>query len=521
MKRFKYITGGCLAIIMVLSSCSKDFLTLYPEGNLNEGIFYKTDADYQQAIVGSYVLLRDIANNAFWMDEMRSDNATYDYYAKDRGSAARENISTFLDEATNGVTQVRYQSAYIGINRVNAILDHLAKNTTMSDSLKKLITGEAKALRGHYYFDLVRNFGGVPLHLHETVNYGDAFLPRATAEEVYSQVISDLKDAKDLLPLPSFVDGQTGRMNKGVVSTELAAVYMQRKDYASALPLLQDVTKMGYTLLTNFSAIFDPANKVASKNKELIFDVQYQSGTTGQSSSFIYRFIPNMPSTTVLLGVNFNVNGFGGWNTPTDNLIAVFEPGDTRFAASVGVVEGTINTNQDFVPTKVVSAVNYTPPAGVTAKYFCRKFYFAPYPNTNQNTDQNWPLYRYGDVLLMLADCLNETGASGDALPYLNQVRARAFGDASHNITVSGQANVRSAIALERRRELAFENKRWQDLIRTDQAIPVMTAYGITAKQKYPYMLPQSFTVTQNRLLYPIPQTEINLNSQLIQNPGY
>lgn len=520
MKTIKYIPAVCAAAILV-TSCKKSFLTLYPEGNQNEGIFYKTEADFQQAVVGAYTPMRDIANNAFWMDEMRSDNATYDYYAKDRGSAARENISTFLDDATNGVTAVRYQANYTAINRLNAILDHLETNTTLSDSSKKIITGETKALRGHYYFDLVRNFGGVPLHLHETLKYSDGYLPRTSADSIYLQVIKDLTDAKNALPNPTFVDGQTGRMNKGVISTELAAVYMQRKDYANALPLLQDVTKMGYALQTNFSAIFNPTNKLASKNKEIILDVQYQTGTTGQSSSFIYRFIPNMPSTTVMLGVNFNVNGFGGWNTPTPDLISVFEAGDTRFDASIGVAEGTINGSQDFVPTKVVSAVNYTPPAGATAKYFAKKYYFPPYPNINQNTDQNWTLYRYGDVLLMLAECLNETGKSSDALPYLNQIRQRAFGNATHNVTTTDQVQLRAAIAVERRRELAFENKRWQDLIRTDQAITVMTAYGTKAKQLYPYMLPQSFTVTKNRLVYPIPQNDMNLNKLLIQNDGY
>ena len=521
MQNHKYIYVACLAATVLFASCKKDFLTLYPEGNLNEGIFYKSDADFQQAVVGAYTPLRDIANNAFWMDEMRSDNATYDYYAKDRGSAARENISTFLDDATNGVTLVRYQANYTGINRVNAILDHLATNTTMSDSLKNLITGEAKALRGHYYFDLVRNFGGVPLHLHETTKYDDAYLARGTAEEVYNQVISDLKEARNLLPAPSFADGQTGRINKGVATTELAAVYMQRKDYASAVPLLQEVTKMGYTLLTNFRDIFNPTNKLASKNKELILDVQYQSGTTGQSSAFVYRFIPNMPSTTLLLGVNFNVNGYGGWDIPSDDLMNVFEAGDSRLDASVAVVAGHMNDNQDFVADTVASVVNYTPKPGAVVKYFSRKDYYPPYPNLNQNTDQNWPLYRYGDVLLMLADGLNETGAPGQALIYLNQIRQRAFGNADHAITTTDQTQLRAAIALERRRELAFENKRWQDLIRTDQAIPVMTAYGAKAKQQFPYMLPQSFTVTQDKLLYPIPQNEMNLNKQLVQNPGY
>ncbi|MCF3110721.1 RagB/SusD family nutrient uptake outer membrane protein [Niabella sp. CC-SYL272] len=523
MKNYKYIPGIYITAILLLASCTKDFLTLYPEGSLNGNSFYKTTQDFQQAVTGAYTPLRDIANNAFWMDEMRSDNATYDYFAKDRGNAATENISTFLDESTNGIIQNRYQAAYVGIGRTNAILDRIAGFSGMTDSLKKTIVAETKALRGHYYFDLVRNYGGVPLHLHEVLKMEDSYLPRASVEDVYAQVISDLKEALDVLPSPQFTSASTGRINKGVVATELAAVYMQRGDYSSALPLLQSVAGMGYTLMTNFSSIFNPANKSADKNKELIFDVQYQSGTTGMQSSFIYRFLPNMSTSFPLLGegVKFNINTYGGWNIPTDNLKAVFEPGDQRFDATIGVIEGTINSTQDFVPTKVVSAVNYTPPAGVVTKYFCRKYYFPPYPNINRNTDQNWPLYRYSEVLLMLAECLNETGKSGDAIPYLNQVRVRAFGDANHNITSANQEQLRAAIALERRRELAFENKRWQDLIRTGQAITVMNAYGITAKQKFSYLLPQSFNVTQNRLLYPIPKREMDLNKQLKQNPGY
>ncbi|MBZ4189506.1 RagB/SusD family nutrient uptake outer membrane protein [Niabella beijingensis] len=520
MKNYRYTLGVSVAVAFIFSSCKKDFLTLYPEGNLNEKIFYKTPADFQQAIVGAYIPLRDIANNAFWMDEERSDNAHYDYYEKDRGNAQRESLADFMDDAENGVTVVRYQAAYVGIGRVNAVLDHIETNTTIADSLKKLIIGEAKALRGHYYFDLVRNFGGVPLHLHEVLKAEDAYLPRATADQIYTQVISDLKDALGLLPAPAFKPEETGRVNKGVVATELAAVYMQRKNFEEAATLLKTVTQMGYALMTDFSGIFNPANKNANVNKELIFDVQYQSATPGQQSSFIYRFTPITPSTKVILGVDFN-NGLGGWDVPTDDLKNVFEAGDKRFDASIGVIEGSLNSSQDFVPSKVVSAVGYTPPAGVVVRWFCKKFYFPPYPNINQYSDQNWPLYRYGDVLLMLAECLNETGKAGEALPYLNQIRGRAFGDASHNITTTDPVLLRAAIAKERRRELAFENKRWQDLIRTGEAITVMTAYGVKAKQKYPYLLPQSYTVTQDRLLYPIPQREMDLNKSLVQNPGY
>lgn len=514
-KIFIYLTFA----IALLGSCKREFLTLYPEGNLNEGNFYKTTADFQQAVNGAYAPLRDIANNAYYMDEMRSDNAQYDYNQKDRGNAATENLVDFLDDANNTITLNRYQADYNGISRTNVILDRLAAITfTMAEADKNQIIGETKVLRAHYYFDLVRTYGGVPLPLHETKSSSDAFLPRAAAEEVYTQIISDFTDAINLLAPPAFAAAQTGRVTKGIAATELGTVYLQRKEYEKAIPLFQSVTQMGYGLMPNYRDIFNPVNK--NGNKELIFDVQFQSGTTNQQSNFIYRFIPITTNTQNILGVSFN-NTIGGWDIPTDDLISQFEPGDTRFDASIGIVEGTLDANTNFIPARVVSAVDYTAPAGVVAKRFAKKYHYPPYPALNQNTDQNWPLYRYSDVLLMLAECLNETGKSGEALPYLNQVRTRAFGAGNGQITVADQAGLRAIIAKERRTELVFENKRWHDLIRTGQAVSVMNAYGAKLKQMFPYLLPQSYNVTPDRLLYPIPLREMQLNSLLVQNPGY
>ena len=518
MKRIKIFLYLSVAV-SVISSCKKDFLTLYPEGNLNEGNFYKSTQDFQQAVNGAYGPLRDIANNAYWMDEMRTDNAYFDYNSKDRGNAATENLVTFLDDANNGITLNRYQADYNGISRTNVVLDRLAAITfSMTDSAKNQVTGEAKALRAHYYFDLVRTYGGVPLTLHEVKGPSDAFRARATAEEVYTQVIADFTDALGLLAAPSFSAAQTGRVTKGTVATELGTVYMQRKDYAKAMPLFQSVTQMGYALMPNFRDVFNPANKNA--NKELIFDVQFQSGTTSQQSNFIYRFTPVTTNTLNILGVSFN-NTLGGWEVPTDDLISNYDVADTRFDASIGIIEGTYDASLNFLPTKIVSAVNYTAPAGVVAKRFPRKYFYPPYPALTANTDQNWPLYRYSDVLLMLAESLNETGKSADALPYLNQVRTRAFGAGKGQIAVTDQAGLRAVIAKERRLELAFENKRWQDLIRTGQAVTVLNAYGAKQKQMFPYLLPQSYIVTESKLLYPIPLREVQLNTQLVQNPGY
>jgi hypothetical protein len=148
---------------------------------------------------------------------------------------------------------------------------------------------------------------------------------------------------------------------------------------------------------------------------------------------------------------------------------------------------------------------------------FIKKFYNKPYGLQN-NTDDNWPLYRYSDVLLMLAESLNEQGKPADALPYLNQVRTRA-GLAS--ATSSDQATLRSVIAHERRVELAFENHRWFDLLRTGQAITVLNAFGVLQKLAHPYILPAAYNVTNDRLIYAIPFRETQVNTSLTQNPSY
>lgn len=527
MKQNRWMTI-MLAAALLVSACKDNFLTEYPEGQLNEGNFFISTDDFKQALTGAYVPLRGginpargtyeagsgINNIAFFMDEMRSDNTHYDYNAKDRGGAGYEQLADFMDEAPNGVVANRYQSAYVGVSRANAILDRIETITfQMDEADRKMITGEAKALRAHYYFDLVRHYGAVPLHLHEVKAVSDAFLPRSGVDTVYAQIIKDLTDALALLEPPTKFP-QSGHITKGMVATELALVHMTRKKFADAVPLLQSVTQMGYDLLTDYAAVFNPANE---NSRESIFEIQYKEGTEGLQGNLIYRFIPVTPDTRAILGIAYN-NSDGGWNVPSDDIMAAYEPGDKRLDASVAIAEGRLDANADFVPEKIVSIVNYPgPPAGKVAKRFIRKYLYPPYTTVN-NTGDNWPVFRYADVLLMLAECLNETGASSEALPHLNRVRARA---GLSPVTTSDQVQLRAAIAKERRIELAFENHRWLDLVRTDQAIPVMTAYGTYMKAHFGYLLPSSYNVTNNRLVYAIPFREMQYNKLLVQNPGY
>lgn len=511
MKNIKYMVI-LLSGALTLASCKRSFLELYPEGQMNEYNYFQNTKDFQQAVVGAYVPLRDIAKQAFYLDEMRSDNTHYDYNSKDRGGLGYEQIADFMDDVSNPVTLTRYQSDYNGISRTNVILDRLAKITfSMEDADRKQIVAEAKALRAHYYFDLVRHFGGVPLHLTEVTSQNGASLPRSTPEQIYAQIINDFSAAIADLPLPK-IGSETGKVTKGMASTELAHVYMTLKQFDKALPLLQDVSKMGYDIWDKYDDAFNPTYK---NGKESIFEVQYKDGTDGQSSDFIFKFIPN-GQTLPILDISY-VNTGGGWNIPTDDLMKSYEAGDKRFDASIGVIEGTYNSNTDFVASRVVSAVNYTPPAGVIAKYFIKKYFHKPY-NLPNNTRENWPIYRYANALLMLAECLNETNQSPAALPFLNKVRFRA---GLGNITTTDQGLLRDIIAHERRIEMAFENTRWLDLVRTDKAVSVMTAYGIKTKAMYGYILPAAYNIAPFRLLYPIPFRELQLNNQLVPSTGY
>jgi hypothetical protein len=358
----------------------------------------------------------------------------------------------------------------------------------------------------------------VPLFIHEVTDAEQSFLPRASVSDVYAQIIDDAKDAIAKLANPVFASGkQNGQASKGSATMLLAEVYMEQKKYADAETLLNTLPAMGYDLLPGYASVFSTANK---NSKESIFEVQYLEGLQGgQQSQFIYYFLPRSTNTTIITGVKTDNSGIGGWNTPTQDLINAYEAGDTRLDASIAVAEGTYNASNIFTFSANKSIINYTPAAGKTGVPYIKK-YLNPHTNPS-NTNDNWPIYRYADALLLLAEAKNLQNKPAEALIPLNKVRTRAFGNATHNITTIDQAALTDIIAHERRVELAFENHRWHDLVRTGKAIEVMNAFGVKQKQLYSYLSPASYQVDKNRLLYPIPESERQLNVDLTQNDGY
>jgi starch-binding outer membrane protein, SusD/RagB family len=500
--------------IFSMSSCGEDFLELAPETGLTDATFYKTESHFDQALIASYEKLRTVAYTGIYMDEMRSDNTFFTYYASDRGPFLRDEvIAEFLDDAnTYSHVSNRYDADYSGISRLNAILSRI-EGADFSQEAKDRISGEALFLRAFYYYDLVTHFGKVPLQLEEVTSEAGAFLPRSSVDEVYSQIITDVTNAIPKLPVATIFP-QSGRATKGAAKMLLAYVYMSKpqREYAKAESELRDITHMNYALLDNYADVFKTTNK---NNQESIFEVQYKEGDAGQQSDFIWRFIPKTVNTSFILGVQASNVGFnsGGWNVPTQEMIDSYESGDLRLRASVAVAEGT-QAGDNFTTEAAKDIVGYTPTAGKAHYYFLKKYLNPPYTR-EWNTNDNWPMYRYAGALLLLAECLVEQGKADEALPFLNQVRTRA---GLPDLTQATKENV----ADEMRHELAFENHRWTDLIRTGTAITVMTAHGTRMKNLYGFLLPTSFNVTQDKLIYPIPFRELQINKNLApQNPGY
>lgn len=518
MKKYLYIL-----LMGFILACSESFLELYPEGNMTSPNFYKTQEHFDQALTAAYTGVRNIVTYGLWMDEMRSDNAFYTIYYGDRGPySAYEKPSLFIDDevsANAGPIRDRWTVNYQNIAKVNTILGRLdASELTEDEKLK--VTAEALFLRGFYYFDLVKNYGGVPLNLQEVNSADDAFLPRSTVDECYAQILTDLNRSIEIgLPIPAnFPVDNSGRATMGAVRMLRAYVNMTKPspDYVTAETDLKAITNMNYDLLPNYKDVFNPNNK---NHKETIFEAQYtEDGSTDQYSNFAWRLAPKTSNLVDMMGVGgSNYAGTsGGWVVPTQEMVDSYAEGDTRLPASIVVVEG-YSEGDNFYYERIVDVKNYEAPEGKDYHYMVNKYFHPPY-TYSLRTNENFPIYRYSGALLLLSESLVRQGKSSEALPYINQVRARAGISALTSVTLEDVSN-------EMRHELAFENHRWSDLKRTGFVKEVMTAHGERIKDIHPWVRATNndgcFIIDDFRMIYAIPTRELDINYLLDQNPGY
>lgn len=492
MKKYIYITLFIAALGFI--GCKKDFLDLKDADSQNAANFFKTPAQFKQAITGCYQPLQDLYNGSFWvMAEMRSDNTSYEYDPNDRSGILKEEMDEFRELDNNDYPAVFLSGNYQIIGRCNVILDRLPA-VKLDAALADTVAGQASFLRAFSYFNLVRLFGSVPLVLHAVDSEKDAYLVavKAPVSNIYDAIIADAKDAIAKLPVKYASDADKGRVTKGTAETMLAEVYMTQKKFDLAIPLLRDIIASNvYGLNDDYADNFTINTK---NSKESIFEIQYIEGPNGLGSDFVDTFIPWDYYSDDITGHELNNGAVNGWNIPTQDLVTAYEPGDKRRDASL----------TDFVSDEY----------GIDLPFIKK---YQSKGAVQGITANNFPVYRYSDVYLMLAECLNEEGyaGGGDAFIYLNKVRFRAGVDDRTSVDVPNQEAFREAIAHERQVEFAFENHRWFDLLRTGKAVEVMTAH---AQHEREYKS-DSWTInpaaySNIRLLYQYPLNETLLEHQ-------
>lgn len=455
-----------LLLIAGLTACQKDFLDLKPQSQPNVDNFYLTANDFNNAVNGAYDVLQ--TSNQYGGDfntliEVRGDNALDIDPAANAG--LRYNIDRFIEPTTNTILRDTWGSLYIGINRTNLILDKIDA-VTIDAPLKARYKGEAQFIRALSYFNLVRLWGAVPLVLKSGSTTDARSYTRNAVAELYAAIEKDLTDAAANLPA-SYTGADVGRATSGAAKGLLGKVLVTQKKYTQAVPVLREViTSNTYRLLPNIADVFLVNNK---NNAEIVFAVKFRKGVGGA--------FPEGHGLWYGTNIGDNIEA---------SLRAAYSAGDRRQPLTVQI---PVPTNVNVVPRKWYDEVSATNDVG-----------------------NDFPVLRYADVLLLYAEALNASAIqfNGEALQVLNQVRSRAGVPVYTEAQIATQAAFRDAVIAERRLELALENDRWFDLIRTGTAVSALSVTKIT--------------VPVNRLVYPIPQAEIdtyNSPTTFPQNPGY
>ncbi len=512
-----------LMTLLLSVSCSQEFIELNPPSNLNSSSFYTNEDEINQAVLSAYGGLRLVYNQTFIrLGEIRSDNTTYSWLA---GNPANEKgvdefASPLLIE--NGFLSSCWNDCYRIILRANIVIGRADQADFKSEELRNQYKAEAHFIRALMYFWLNRIFGGTDLNgqlsgvirVEGEITPTDAYaLQRSSLQENYDLIIEDLKFAEQYLP-QSYPAADKGRVTKGGATGLLGKVYMTMAGYPMnkgneyyqlAIQQFKSLTEnTAYSLVPSYLDLFDVNNKNTS---ESLFEVQYKKGTAGGAtgSPWNNNFAPRFSDKEVVL-----VGDKGGSNSPTGDMSAAYETGDPRKYVSM----------RDGWRSAATGAWE-------NDRYVCKYYDVATSGSDNGN---NWIELRLADIYLLYSEALVRTGGSKNtALTYLNKIRERARntpGDPAiepapgllRDYTLAdfpGDQAFLSAIEKERRVELAFENHRWFDLVRTGRAKEAMIAEQ--AADGYP-----AFEWNDAMLTYPIPMTVMQSNpGKIIQNKGY
>jgi tetratricopeptide (TPR) repeat protein len=490
MKHSKYLKICLAASLLGLGSCHDELVNMTPPSELTTADFFKTSQDMDLAMLGVYNSLQVRKPNDYMLLELPADNLYRSSYTSDAGANEMDNLGITPE---NPLLYMFWERSYTGIVRANTILASIDTPTNYKAGQKDQLIGEARFMRALFYFDLVRLFGGVP-RVTELLEVSEArSTPRSSEEEIYTLIIDDLKDA--LEKLPAKATAIKGRASKGAAAGLLGKVYVYRKDWDKAKTYLEMVNTQGYQLLPDFASLWKLENE---DNNEIILAMKYTDFSNGHrmTSDFLPFNGKKDISSAGLEGV------FPSWD-----LHKLYVVGDTRKDASI----------REY----------YTPPTPANAPtiWFPHVGKFEV-KQTNQASGIDIPVLRYGDVVLLLAETYYNLERPDLALTELNRIRARAFGNLTNNYTLLQIATPEAfmdKLLLERRLELAFENERWFDLVRSGRLVTELSKEERNYNFQAGTVLTAPLQPQAHYKLFPIPLRQIQRSNSgvLVQNQGY
>ncbi|MDF9797273.1 hypothetical protein OKW21_002536 [Catalinimonas alkaloidigena] len=486
------VTGG----LLVLSSC-EDFLEKEPLGDLTTEAFYESQDDAVLATNAIYNAYRAwFVTGGFPIADIMSDDMVKGSSPAD--AAFLSDINNFNFTPGEGAFSNIWSALFVGVRRANIVLEEVP-DIEMDENLKSRLLAEARFLRAAFYFELARSYGDLPKVLSSKPERNLSRVPR---DEIYNEIIiPDLQYAIENLPRKSeYGDADLGRATQGASQALLAKVYLYRQNFSEAQALAEAVISSGeYSLPDSFAEEFAPTQVQGPGAVFEISAIQDNFSNGGNQ----YGQTQGVRGTVL---VNGEPVGKGwGFGRPTLDLINFYEEGDPRMDASIIFLGDTIY-GEVIVGDGGTPDTTYNESGEIEQLETYNQKVFMPGIQDAQ-FGYNRKILRYAEVLLIAAEAANENGNTAQALEYLNQVRSRAFGDASAAITETDQSALRQLIYDERRAELALEGERFYDLVRTGRAVEVLGPLGFQAGRNE---------------LFPVPQSEIDITEGAMrQNPGY
>ena len=443
-----------VAAVLGTSSCKKFVEIGAPPTQILFEDAFKTDASAQSTVLGLYssnTSAPGVIGLYSFLAGISADDLQYN-----STDALYQEFANNAITNTNSYAANTWSASYGFIKNTNNIISGITSSTALSPALKNQLLGEAKFMRAFAYFYLVNLYGDVPMPLKDDYSaFENATLPRSAASAVYAQIVTDLTEAQNLLPV-TYTGTFRGRINKYAATSLLARVYLYQKNYASA------ETQATQVIASNVYSLPAPESAFVNTSNEIIWQIANMNGFTTFGSNYV-------TAATVV---------------PTYSL--------------------NTDTYQSFESTTDLRRTNWTAPKTIAGKTY---YAITKYKVASGTGNEYSVTLRFAELYLIRAEARalqnNITGAKAD----LDIIRSRVgLGGVSATLT---QAEMLTAIEKERRIEFFGEwGQRWLDLKRTNRADAVLGAAR-----------PATWKATS--VLFPIPQSQILINTSLTQNPGY